>query len=83
MKGERTGWEKQPRVFLHVRPPGEKFVERAEKEWPLARTEWTKMYLYPEGATLAAKAPRKAAAVAYRGGGDGGTFLTPPMKAST
>ena len=82
LKGERTGWEKQPRVLLHVRHPGEKFVERAEKEWPLARTEWTKLYLDPEGETLVAKAPRKAAAVAYRGGGDGVTFLTPPMKAA-
>ena len=24
-------------------PPGEQFVERHEKEWPLARTQWTKL----------------------------------------
>ena len=45
LKGEDTGWDKQPRVQLQVRHPGEKFVERHENEWPLARTQWTKFYL--------------------------------------
>jgi putative CocE/NonD family hydrolase len=48
LKGERTGWEKQPRVQLQVRHPGEKFVQRDQQEWPLARTRWTKFYLHPE-----------------------------------
>ena len=47
LKGENTGWDKQPRVQLQVRHPGEKFVERHENEWPLARTQWTKFYLDP------------------------------------
>ena len=38
LKGEDTGWDKQPRVQLQVRHPHEKFVERHESEWPLART---------------------------------------------
>ncbi len=38
LKGEDTGWDKQPKVQLQVRHPGEKFVERHENEWPLART---------------------------------------------
>jgi len=45
LKGEDTGWGRQPRVLLQVRHPGEKFTERAENEWPLARTKWTKLYL--------------------------------------
>jgi putative CocE/NonD family hydrolase len=45
LKGEDTGWGRQPRVLLQVRHPGETFVERAEDEWPLARTQWTKFYL--------------------------------------
>ena len=48
LKGEDTGWDKQPRVLLQVRHPGEKFVERHESEWPLARTQWTKFYLDPD-----------------------------------
>ena len=42
LKGEDTGWSKQPKVLLQVRHPGERFVERHESEWPLARTKWTK-----------------------------------------
>ena len=44
LKGEDTGWDKQPRVSLNIRHPGEKFVLRAENEWPLARTQWTKYF---------------------------------------
>jgi len=45
LKGEDTGWGRQPRVLLQVRHPGETFVERGENEWPIARTRWTKLYL--------------------------------------
>ncbi len=44
LKGEDTGWGQQPKVTLQVRHPGERFVERAESEWPLARTQWTPFY---------------------------------------
>ena len=47
LKGENTGWDRQPRVSLNIRHPGEKFVLRAENEWPLARTQWTKYFLQP------------------------------------
>ncbi len=41
LKGEDTGWTRQPPVVLQVRHPGERFVERPEREWPLGRTRWT------------------------------------------
>src|SRR5258708_6973706 len=44
LKGEDTGWARQPAVQLQVRHPGERFVERHESEWPIARTEWTRLY---------------------------------------
>ena len=47
LKGEDTGWGQQPKVQLQVRHPGEKFVERHEGEWPIARTQWTKFYIHP------------------------------------
>jgi putative CocE/NonD family hydrolase len=53
LKGEHTGWDKQPKVALNIRWPGEKFELRAENEWPLARTQWTKYYLDAEGLVLA------------------------------
>jgi uncharacterized protein len=52
LKGEENGWDKQPRVQLNVRHPGEKFVLRHESEWPLARTKWTRFYLDPDKLAL-------------------------------
>jgi hypothetical protein len=79
LKGENTGWERQPRVSLNVRRPGEKFELRAENEWPLARTQWTKYYLQPAARALATEPPTAATSVTYETTGDGETFLTPPM----
>ncbi|MGA2990496.1 MAG: CocE/NonD family hydrolase [Candidatus Korobacteraceae bacterium] len=78
LKGENTGWDKQPPVQLQIRYPGEKFVIRDEKEWPLARTEWTKFYLDPVNRSLARK-PKSGAAIEYETTGDGITFYMPPQ----
>ena len=79
LKGEDTGWDKQPKVSLNIRHPGEKFVLRAENEWPLARTQWTKYYLQPQGLGLGPEAPAGATTLTYEAMGDGLTFRTPPM----
>ena len=83
LKGEDTGWKDQPRVLLQVRHPGEKFVPRAENEWPLARTNWTKLYLHTEGHLLGAAAPDEAGTATYAGLSDGVTFVSPPLKRET
>ncbi len=83
LKGEDTGWTTQPRVLLQVRHPGERFVERAEREWPLARTRWTKLYLDPAGHRLTRSAGAGSRRVRYAGLGDGVTFLTEPLPADT
>jgi predicted acyl esterase len=80
LKGESTGWDQQPKVALNIRRPGEQFSLRAENEWPLARTQWTKFYLDP-ARSLGEAAPKDAAALPYETTGDGVTFLTPPMTA--
>src|SRR5713226_4464078 len=83
LKGEDTGWTKQPKVQLQVRHPGERFVERAEREWPLARTQWTKYYLDPAGHALGRSPLTRNASVRYAGLGDGVTFLTAPLPRET
>jgi predicted acyl esterase len=83
LKGDKTGWTRQPRVTLQVRHPGERFVERHESEWPLARTRWTKLYLSPADASLARRPPARPGRVTYAGLGDGVTFLTPPLPRET
>ena len=82
LKGEDTGWSKQPRVSLNIRHPHERFVLRGESEWPLARTQWTKYFLQPEGLALTPQEPAAATTLSYETTGDGLTFRTPPMTAS-
>jgi hypothetical protein len=78
LKGERGDWERQPRVQLQVRHV-DKFGERAENEWPLARTHWTRLYLHPADQTLQQKAPSGRASLQYDALGDGVTFVAPAM----
>lgn len=82
LKGEDTGWNKQPRVSLNVRHPHEKFVLRGENEWPLARTRWTKYFLQPYGLALTPQEPAAATTLSYETTGDGLTFRTPPVTES-
>jgi predicted acyl esterase len=79
LKGENTGWDKQPKVALNIRRPGEKFDLRAETEWPLKRTQWTKFYLQPGDRSLSKDAPRSNDKIAYETTGDGVRFMTAPM----
>src|SRR2546422_6103001 len=83
LKGEDTGWKNQPTVVLQVRHPGERFVERHESEWPLARTRWTRLYLNPADGSLGGEPLVRDGRVTYSGSGDGVTFLTRPLDAET
>jgi predicted acyl esterase len=83
LKGESNGWDRQPRVLLQVRHPGERFVERAESEWPLARTHWTKLYLDPVDAALKREPHGGDTAVTFEAMGEGVTFVTPPLDSET
>ena len=83
LKGMANGWDKQPRVLLNVRYPGEKFVPRGENEWPLARTKWTPFYLDPEGLRLSLAPAATEKAIPYDAMGDGVTFSTPPLEKET
>jgi len=74
LKGADNGWDRQPRVQLNIRHPGERFVLRHENEWPLARTRWTRHYLDPRGRALVPRPVPEAAAVEYEALGDGVTF---------
>jgi predicted acyl esterase len=83
LKGEKNGWDQQPRVLLQVRHPGEKFVERLGQEWPLARTQWTKLYLDAADASLKTTPADVEATITFDAMGEGLTFLTTPLEAQT
>jgi len=76
LKNEDTGWDQQPPVQLAIRRPGENFTTRAEQEWPLARTEWTRYYLDPGEHSLSTQ-PKQADPIEYDPKGDGVTFFLP------
>jgi predicted acyl esterase len=80
LKGEDTGWARQPKVQLQVRHVGERFVERHEDEWPLARTQWTKFYLDFANRSLTTEPVDGEAKLDYAALGDGITFLSPPLE---
>jgi predicted acyl esterase len=82
LKGDESGWQNQPRVQLQIRTLTG-FVPRAENEWPLARTRWTRLYLDASTTTLSQAAPRASSMVSYDALGDGVTFLAPPFEKDT
>ena len=82
LHGKKEGWAKQPKVLLQVRHI-DKFAPRAESEWPLKRTRWTKFYLDPSAMTLTTKKPSGTAQLKFAAMSDGLTFLTPPLAKET
>jgi uncharacterized protein len=83
LKGEDTGWREQPRVLLQVRQVDGGFIERAEDEWPLARTRWTRLHLDLEARTLVSEPRPGEASVSYEPLGEGVTFTTGPLERET
>jgi len=83
LHGKDSGWDKQPKVLLQVRHPGERFVARAEDEWPLKRTKWTKFHLHPADGSLKASAAANKATMSFDAMGDGVTFLSAPVAEPT
>lgn len=81
LKGADTGWASQPRVQLQVRHADDTFTPRAEQEWPLARTQWTRYYLDATAMSLTTAAPPGPASVRYEATGSGVTFRTGPLPA--
>jgi putative CocE/NonD family hydrolase len=81
LKGNDTGIMDEPPVKLEIRTGGSKkpYPFRYENEWPLARTEWTRMYLRIERdasdrwdaieGQLAPKPPARESKATYPAGG--------------
>jgi putative CocE/NonD family hydrolase len=79
LKGSDTGIMEEPPVKLLIRTGGGKGYEwRAESEWPLARTQWTRFYLQPARSTsgsegvegvLTNEMPPRSDSIAYSASG--------------
>lgn len=82
LKGEQNDWERQPRVQLQIRHQ-DRFEQRAESEWPLSRTKWTKLYLDSNLQSLSRETPTGGAPVSFEAMGDGLTFVSAPLERRT
>jgi predicted acyl esterase len=80
LKGLDNGWTSEPKVQLAIRRP-EGATVRAESEWPIGRTQWTKFFLDSQDRTLDLQAPSASTAATYRSLGEGIDFSTPPFAA--
>jgi uncharacterized protein len=82
LHGDDRGWRHQPPVQLQVRTL-DGFIQRGEQEWPLARTQWQRLYLRPAQCALDTAPPSADERVSYAAAGDGITFTAPPLTADT
>lgn len=82
LKGEDNGWDKEPPIRMQVRHV-DRFVERFENEWPLARTEWTRLFLDAAGKRLEPQPLKGAAEATYDGLTGKVSFSTAPLERDT
>jgi predicted acyl esterase len=82
LKGEDNGWDGEPAVRLQVRHV-DRFEERTEGEWPIARTQWTRLQLDAGTQSLVPQAAGTEATLAFDALGDGLSFVSPPLQRAT
>lgn len=82
LKDEDNGWDEQPPVLLQVRRVDE-FTQRTEQEWPLANTEWKKLYLDIENQSFDKRSFTSTKTLEYDTFGEGVTFTSKPFEKET
>ncbi|MEO8132690.1 MAG: CocE/NonD family hydrolase [Betaproteobacteria bacterium] len=82
LKDADNGWMDRPAVQLQVRHV-DRFVERRENEWPIARTQWAKFHLDPTGHGLGRGPAAAATRLGYDVMGEGLTFMSAPLERET
>jgi len=84
LKGEQNGWDREPRVWLNLRRPfSNEFQLRKENEWPLAGTQWTKLFIDTERGTLSWRAPAVECTTSFDAQGEGIKWMSPPLERET
>ena len=78
LKGENNGWDKEPRVNMQTRHI-DGFKNRYEQDWPIPRTDWTKMHLQPVGNLLSKLPCTDTTELSFDALGDGLTFISDPF----
>ncbi len=82
LKGEDNGWDKELPIRMQIRH-ADRFVERMESEWPLARTEWTRAYLDARALQLRSEPPLEPSTTRFDGLKGKASFSTAPFEHDT
>lgn len=80
LKGEKNGWDQEPKVRLQIRHINNQFKERTEAKWPLPNTKWTEYYLDADTQKIAPTKPDKNAQVSYYPENESASFCIEPKK---
>jgi predicted acyl esterase len=83
LQGADNGWTDRAPVTLQIRHTDGTFVERAEQEWPLERTEWTRLNLDPSTSTLTSAVPADGGIEIDATDPAGATFWSEPLEQTT
>jgi hypothetical protein len=83
LKGIENGWEDEAPVQLTLRRPGAPSLRRQEREFPLARTQWTKLYLDASTMSLSPNQNAEHASAQYDAASGRLDFATTPFEADT
>jgi predicted acyl esterase len=85
LKGEKNGWNREPKVWVNVRRPFSKEFElHKESAWPLKGTQWTKLYFSTGGkGKLDWKTSSRKSSKTIRALSRGVTWMSPPLKQDT
>lgn len=77
LKGDTKAFDNQSPVVLTIRDPVRGFSERAENEWPLARTQYQRWYLHADSQRISTTLAREQSSGSYPAASPGLTFTLP------
>lgn len=80
LKGEDNGWDKRAPVALDIRHADGRIERREENEWPLARTEWRRIYLDAASESLVETLPEGQAKSTYEALENAVVFRIAPLE---
>lgn len=81
LKGKENGIMAEPAVKMMIRTGRGGYYWQNEEEWPVARTEYKKLYLDASNLSLNDDSCTAESSISYKADGDDGiTFISAPMK---
>lgn len=77
LKDAENGWKSRPSIRLQTRRIDAPVAVRFEREWPLVRTSWTRLYLTPKTLSLDTDIAAETSSASFVAKRESVTFMTP------